>query len=135
MARPRIVVTLATVLYASVAAAQQAPSPPPPPLSADDVAAPAPAAGPAPATYAAPADPYGPDPVLNEQIADQLVTRAQELFEAKIYVDAKQLAVEALVKSPKGPAADRARYIIKVVNTALGIKDDPPPTPPSEVKP
>lgn len=73
--------------------------------------------------------------MLSEQIAEQLVTRAQELFEAKIYVDAKQLAVEALVKSPKGTAADRARHIIKLVNLALNIKDDPPPTPPSEVKP
>ena len=82
-----------------------------------------------------PRDPYGPDPVLNEQIAEQLVTRAQELLDAKIYVDAKQLAVEALVKSPKGPAAERARHIIRVVNQYLNIKDDPPPTPPSEVKP
>lgn len=83
----------------------------------------------------APQDPYGPDPVLNEQIAEQLVARAQELLDAKIYLDAKQLAVEALVKSPKGNAADRARYIIKVVNQHLDIKEDPAPTPPSEVKP
>jgi len=73
--------------------------------------------------------------VLSEQIAEQLVGRAQELLDAKVYVDAKQLAVEALVKSPKGNSADRARYIIKLVNQYLGIKDDPPPTPPSEVKP
>jgi len=72
--------------------------------------------------------------VLNEQVAEQLVARAQELLDAKIYVDAKQLAVEAVVKSPKGTAAERARYIIKLVNAQLGIKDDPPPTPPSEVK-
>jgi hypothetical protein len=83
----------------------------------------------------APQDPYGADPVLSEQIAEQLVARAQELLDARIYVDAKQLAVEALVKSPKGNAADRARYIIKLVNQQLGIKDDPPPTPPSEIKP
>jgi hypothetical protein len=78
----------------------------------------------------APADPYAPDPVLQEQIAEQLVARAQELLEARIYLDAKQLAVEALIKSPKGNAADRARYIIRVVNQHLDIKDDPPPTPP-----
>jgi hypothetical protein len=83
----------------------------------------------------APQDPYAPDPVLNEQIAEQLVARAQELLDARIYLDAKQLAVEALVKSPKGNAADRARYIIKVVNQHLDIKEDPAPTPPSEVKP
>ena len=68
--------------------------------------------------------------MLNEQIAEQLVSRAQELLDAKLYVDAKQLAVEALVKSPKGNAGDRARYIVKIVNQFLGIKDDPPPTPP-----
>ena len=83
----------------------------------------------------APQDPYAPDPVMNEQIAEQLVTRAQELLDAKIYLDAKQLAVEALVKSPKGAAADRARYIIKVVNQHLNIQEDPPPTPPSQVTP
>ncbi len=82
-----------------------------------------------------PQDPYAPDPVMQEQIAEQLVTRAQELLDAKIYLDAKQLAVEALVKSPKGPAADRARYIIKVVNQNLNIKEDPPPTPPSQTPP
>ena len=79
-----------------------------------------------------PQDPYGQggqDPVLAEQIADQLVTRAQELFDAKIYVDAKQLAVEALVESPKGNAADRAHFIIKQVNEALGIHEDEPAPP------
>jgi hypothetical protein len=83
----------------------------------------------------APQDPYAPDPVLNEQVAEQLVDRAQELLDARIYLDAKQLAVEALVKSPKGNAAERARYIIKIVNQHLDIKEDPAPTPPSEVKP
>lgn len=79
--------------------------------------------------------PPGADPVMNEQIADQLVTRAQELLDARIFLDAKQLAVEALVKSPKGPAAERARYIIRVVNQHLNIQEDPPPTPPSQVPP
>jgi hypothetical protein len=73
--------------------------------------------------------------VLNEQIAQQLVDRAQELLDAKLWLDAKQLAVEALVKSPKGPSADRARYVIKIVNAHLDIKEDPAPTPPSEVQP
>jgi len=82
----------------------------------------------------APQDPYanppGKDPVLAEQIAEQLVTRAQDLLDARVFVDAKQLAVEALVESPKGNAADRARFIIKQVNQQLGIKDDEPaPTP------
>src|SRR5215467_6141726 len=76
----------------------------------------------------APQDPYanppGKDPVLSEQIAEQLVARAQELFDAKVYVDAKQLAVEALMESPKGNAAERAKFIIKNVNAQLGITDD-----------
>ncbi len=84
---------------------------------------------------AQPQNPYGTDSVLNEQVAEALVDRAQELLDAKIYVDAKQLAVEALVKSPKGNAADRAHYIIKVVNQALNIHDEPPATPPSQVPP
>jgi len=78
----------------------------------------------------------GSDPVLDEQIAEQLVTRAGELLDAKLWVDAKQLAVEALVQSPKGNAAERARYIIRTVNLQLGIKDDlPPAQPPPQTRP
>ncbi len=94
--------------------------------------APAPKPAPAPAPTpldSAPQDPYavppGQDPVLVEQIAEQLVGRAQELLDAKIYLDAKQLAVEALVKSPKGLAAERAKAVIRAVNLALGIHDAP----------
>jgi hypothetical protein len=65
--------------------------------------------------------------VLAEQIAEQLVGRAQELIDARLWVDAKQLAVEALVQSPKGNASERARFIIRTVNQQLGIKDDVPP--------
>jgi hypothetical protein len=72
--------------------------------------------------------------VLAEQVAAALVTRAQELFDAKVYTDAKQLAVEALQKSPKGTAADQARFLIKKVNEQLGIKDDPPAQPKIEDK-
>jgi hypothetical protein len=97
---------------------------------------------------AQPADPYGAptspspspnppvvapaDPVLAEQVAESLVDRAQELLDAKVFADAKQLAVEALVKSPTGPAADRAKLVIKQANAALGIvepQDQPPPPP------
>lgn len=118
MAVMRSGVTLLTLCLSSIAFAQPGagqPAPPPQPEG--------------------PQDPYAPDPVMNEQIAEQLVTRAQELLDAKIYLDAKQLAVEALVKSPKGPAADRARFIIKVVNQHLNIVEDAPPTPPSQVPP
>ena len=89
---------------------------------------------PALAQAPAPQDPYAgapqQDPVLAEQIAAQLVARAQELLDAKIYVDAKQLAVEALVESPKGAAAEHARAIIKQVNQQLGIvEEEPAPEP------
>jgi hypothetical protein len=66
------------------------------------------------------------DPVLKEQVAQQLVHRAQELFDARVFTDAKQLAVEALVKSPKGAAAEHAKYLIKKINQQLGIDDDKP---------
>jgi len=101
---------------------------------------------------AQPTDPYGPPPtppgatppgatppgatpgsddaVLAEQIALDLVMRAQQLFDARVFVDAKQLAVEALVKSPKGAAAEHARFLIKLVNKQLGIADSPDPTQP-----
>ncbi len=86
----------------------------------------------------APQDPYatppGKDPVLAEQIAEQLVGRAQELYDAKMYLDAKQLAVEALVESPKGNASERAHFLIKQINLLLGIKDEPVAAEP-EVKP
>ena len=41
------------------------------------------------AAHAQPADPYAPtsDPVLNEQVAQSLVQRAQELFDAKQYAE------------------------------------------------
>jgi hypothetical protein len=102
---------------------------------------------------AQPVDPYGAtagsgsaappamqDPVLSEQIAESLVARAQELIDARLWVDAKQLAVEALVQSPKGNAAERARFIIKTVNGQLGITDEtqqqaPAPTPPIATEP
>ncbi len=67
------------------------------------------------------------DPVLAEQIAQSLVARAQELLEAKIWLDAKQLAVEAIVRSPKGQSSDHARAIVKQVNQQLGIPDEPEP--------
>lgn len=95
--------------------------------------APAPAPVPAPGPAPAPAQVHTDDPVLAEQIALSLVHRAQELYDARVFVDAKQLAVEALVRSPKGAAAEQARFLIKKINEALGISDAPEPKP--EVKP
>jgi hypothetical protein len=71
------------------------------------------------------------DPAMADRVAAALVARAQELLDGKVYLDAKQLAVEALVNSPKGPSADRARAIIHAVNQQLGIPEDSPrPEPP-----
>ena len=67
--------------------------------------------------------------MLNEQIAEELVGRAQQLVEARLFLDAKQLAVEAIAKSPRGNAAERARFIVKTVNAQLNISDAPPPRP------
>ena len=85
---------------------------------------------------AQPADPYAPksdnDAVLAEQVAQQLVERAQQLFDAKVYADAKQIAFEAIAQSAIGPAAVHARFIIKQANLQLGLKDDSPPPPPEK---
>lgn len=67
--------------------------------------------------------------MLAEQVAASLVQRAQELYDARVFVDAKQLAVEALVKSPKGPAAEQARFLIKSINQQLGITEPDPTLP------
>ncbi|MEJ7601425.1 MAG: hypothetical protein WKG01_26210 [Kofleriaceae bacterium] len=79
-----------------------------------------------PARPPAPPAPRAADPVLAEQLAAALVARAQELFDANLLLDAKQLAIEAQVKSPRGAAADQARFLIKAINGKLGIVDDTP---------
>jgi hypothetical protein len=65
--------------------------------------------------------------VLAEQVALALVQRAQELYDAKLYLDAKQLAVEAIVRSPGGTAAAQAKFVIDSVNTALGVAEPAKP--------
>ena len=82
---------------------------------------------PAPAPSPAPAQVHIDDPVLAEQIALSLVHRAQELYDARVFVDAKQLAVEALVRSPQGPAAEQARFLVKKINETLGISEEAKP--------
>ena len=98
-------------------------------------APPAPTPTPAPPTPTPtdqPADPYGPpevtpEQVLAEQVAESLVQRAQDLYDARVFVDAKQLAVEALVASPKGQAAEHAKFLIAAINKQLGISDGEAP--------
>ena len=69
------------------------------------------------------------DAVLAEQIAISLVARATELFEAKFYADAKQLATEALVRSPRGTAAEQAKHLLTAINTAMGVREEKPVEP------
>ena len=93
---------------------------------ADPYGAPAPVPVPVPDQ---PADPYGPpevtsDQILAEQVAESLVQRAQDLYDARVFVDAKQLAVEAVVASPKGQAAEHAKFLIAAINKQLGIEGE-----------
>jgi hypothetical protein len=62
---------------------------------------------------------------LNEEIAFAVAQRAQELLDARQYADAKQLAIEAAARSPRGVAAERAGLIIRAANTGLGIPNVP----------
>lgn len=118
MLRTALLVTLVTTAVAHAQPADPyAPAPPP---------APAPAPPPAPTPTPAPTlAPVAEDPVLAEQIAQSLVQRAQELYDARVFVDAKQLAVEALIKRSTGAAAEHARFLIKSINKELGISDAP----------
>jgi hypothetical protein len=101
--------------------------------------APTPGNGPASSpAVEAPVDPYGSapvpatqDPMLAERVAAALVARAQELFETRVFLDAKQLAVEALVQSPRGASSEQARAIIRAANRELGIPEDVPKPPPT----
>jgi len=142
--------TTLAVLIAATAVASAQPADPYGPAQPTDPYAPTPAPAPAPTPIPAPTPP-GPGPapaptptptpdpdtgVLNEQIALDLVMRAQQLYDARVFVDAKQLAVEALVKSPKGAAAEHAKFLIKSVNKQLGIADTPDPAePPPDLTP
>ena len=110
-----------------------APTAPAPAPTAPAPTAPAPAPAPAPTAPTPapgserPQDPYAQpaqDQQLAERVAAALVARAQELLDTRVYLDAKQLAVEALVKSPRGPSAERAHAIIHAVNLELGIPED-----------
>jgi hypothetical protein len=127
---------LVAVLVASAAAHAQ---PVDPYAKPSGNTSPSPGSSPTPGPTLPGAPSAGTDPILAEHIAQQLVDRAQELLDQRVWVDAKQLAVEALVESSHGPAADHARAIIRAVNAQLGITDDitppPPPPPPTEPPP
>lgn len=152
---------IAVLVSSAIASAQPADPYAPPPAGPTDPYAPT-APAPKPAARPAPApldpgttlDPYGTrkpatptpapplpippstppsDPVLAEQIAQSLVARAQELYDARVFVDAKQLALEALQQSPKGVAGEHARHLVRLSNKQLGLPDQPLPGDPIQV--
>jgi hypothetical protein len=111
--------------------------PPAPPKLSDTPADPyaePPAAKPAaplppgPSGPSGPADPYAAQDAaardLDEVVAAALVERAQLLLDQRSYADARQLAVEALVRSPDGASAPAARAVLASANRQLGIADD-----------
>jgi hypothetical protein len=109
-----------------------APAAPSAPLSGGSAAPPAPPSG---APAAPPADAAAAK--LAEDVAFAVAARAQELLDAKQYADAKQLAIEAVARSPRGVAAERAHVILRAANRGLGLPDPeqaPAPSEP-EVKP
>ena len=96
------------------------PSPPPPPPPSGD----------------APQDPYAADTAardLDEAIAASLVVRARVLLDQRAYADARQLAVESLLRSANGPSSAEARELLATANRQLGLPDTaaPPETAPS----
>jgi len=60
---------------------------------------------------------------LDEAVAAALIARGNVLFNARDYANARQLFVEALVRSPNGPRAILALDMLKQANTKLGNKD------------
>jgi len=128
----RLRVVLACLAISGVAFAQPGNTPPQDPYGPQPPTRPAPVQPPPVGPVPAPAP---DDPMLAEQVAQSLVHRAQELYDARVYVDAKQLAVEALVKSPRGAAAEHAKYLIKKINDQLGIDDAQKPNPTVDLTP
>jgi hypothetical protein len=120
-----------------------APSPAPAPAPRPPTPTPVPVAPTPDPAPSAPGQVRTDDLALAEQVALALVHRAQELYDARVFVDAKQLAVEAMVRSPKGQAAEQARFLIKRINQELGISDEseqkpevkPPPEPVPDLTP
>lgn len=120
----RVCASLLAVIAATTVANAQPADPYGPPAPA-----PAPAPGPLPTL------PSGEDPVLAEQIAQSLVARAQELFDAKLYADARQLANETLAKSPNGTAAQQATFLLQEIDKALGLSKPVTEAPPVDLTP
>lgn len=101
-----------------------------PPAAAPSAAPAAAPSAPAAAPSAPPAGPSGDlaEAQLAEEVAFAVAARAQELLDAKQYADAKQLALEAIARSPRGVAAERAGLIVRAANAGLGIPaaEEPP---------
>jgi len=122
-----------------------APQPAPPAQPAPAPPAPAPPAPQPQSPPTGPQDPYAPAPAptprapgpvdeqaveIDEAVAAALVARAHHLLDVQAWADAKQLAVESLVRSPSGASAADAKQIVHLANQRLGIPDDEPVKPP-----
>ncbi len=83
----------------------------------------------------APAAPAAGDPEVDDAVAEALLGRARVLTGEGAHADAKQLVVEAVVRSPQGPSAAAARALLAELNARLGISDAPPPSPPPDFAP
>jgi hypothetical protein len=145
-ARPIALAAALATIATAVAPAGAAPAHGPAPAAPIDPygqAAPGPAPAPA-ADPAAPVDPYGPaaPPAapperpddtaaaeVDQAVAAALVVRARHLLDVHAWADAKQLAVEALVRTPDGPAAVDAQEIVRIANQRLGIVEPTGPSP------
>ena len=154
--RPVLLAALVAATTPAVARAQDAPvdpyaepekeapketpkeKPAPPPEKAP------PAKAPAEPPKDQPVDPYGepeapPPPLdpaddIDDQVAQALYARGQELLQRGDAASAKQLFVESLERSPKGTrSADALRYL-RVANKKLGLKnlDDGRPGAPAD---
>lgn len=108
--------------------------------------APAPQPAPAPPPSDQPVDPYGEPPAdapppavdpaddIDDQVAQALYARGQQLLQRGDAASAKMLFVESLERSPKGTRSSDAIRYLRVANKKLGLKnlDDGRPGVPAE---
>jgi hypothetical protein len=153
---PPVALAAALFLAPAAARAQDAPMDPygdkaKPAAPKKEPAAPAPAR-PAPPPSDQPVDPYADQPVeappppvdpaddIDDQVAEALYARGQQLLSRGDAADAKQLFIESLERSPKGSRSSDAIRYLRVANKKLGLPRDDgrpgaPATPPAIEQP
>jgi len=60
---------------------------------------------------------------IDDAVAKALANRGQLLFDRGDFASAKQMFIESLERSPKGPSAGNAVAMLRACNQRLGIKD------------